>query len=43
MQENHIPSDTTCARRSVALRGPGRTRGHPLSLTCPAGRVTGLI
>ncbi|MBJ5871373.1 ATP-binding cassette domain-containing protein, partial [Salmonella enterica subsp. enterica serovar Derby] len=43
MQENHIPSDTTFALRSVAFRVPGRTLLHPLSLTFPAGRVTGLI
>ncbi|WP_079966291.1 ATP-binding cassette domain-containing protein, partial [Salmonella enterica] len=43
MQENHIHSDTTFALRSVAFRVPGRTLLHPLSLTFPAGRVTGLI
>ncbi|MCP0855286.1 ATP-binding cassette domain-containing protein, partial [Salmonella enterica subsp. enterica serovar Give] len=33
----------TAALRSVAFRVPGRTLLHPLSLTFPAGRVTGLI
>nr|VUD26167.1 ferrichrome transport ATP-binding protein FhuC [Salmonella sp. NCTC 7297] len=43
MQENYIHYDTTFALRRVAFRVPGRTLLHPLSLTFPAGRVTGLI
>ncbi len=43
MQENHIHSDTTFTLRSVAFQKPGRTLYNLLSLTFPAGRVTGLI
>ncbi|HBX13776.1 MAG TPA: Fe3+-hydroxamate ABC transporter ATP-binding protein FhuC, partial [Leclercia adecarboxylata] len=43
MQENNPQSDTTFALDSISFRVPGRTLLHPLSLTFPAGQVTGLI
>ena len=43
MQENSPHSDTTFSLNRVTFRVPGRTLLHPLSLTFPAGKVTGLI
>lgn len=43
MQEYTNHSDTTFALRNISFRVPGRTLLHPLSLTFPAGKVTGLI
>ena len=43
MQENRSHPDTTFALRNVSFRVPGRTLLHPLSLTFPVGKVTGLI
>lgn len=43
MQENITRPDTTFALRNVSFRVPGRTLLHPLSLTFPVGKVTGLI
>lgn len=43
MQENIPHSDTTFSLDRVTFRVPGRTLLHPLSLTFPAGKVTGLI
>ena len=43
MQDNTIHSDTTFSLEQVVFRVPGRTLLHPLSLTFPAGKVTGLI
>ncbi|MFL7906180.1 Fe3+-hydroxamate ABC transporter ATP-binding protein FhuC, partial [Escherichia coli] len=41
MQEYTNHSDTTFALRNISFRVPGRTLLHPLSLTFPAGKVTG--
>lgn len=41
--DNTTRSETTFALRDVTFRVPGRTLLHPLSLTFPAGKVTGLI
>lgn len=43
MQENRSHPDTTFALRNVSFRVHGRTLLHPLSLTFPVGKVTGLI
>jgi len=43
MQDNKTQSDTTFALNNLSFRVPGRTLLHPLSLTFPAGKVTGLI
>lgn len=43
MQEQTPHSETTFALNRVTFRVPGRTLLHPLSLTFPAGKVTGLI
>ena len=43
MQEQTPHSETTFALNGVTFRVPGRTLLHPLSLTFPAGKVTGLI
>lgn len=43
MQDNNRRSDTTFTLTNVLFRVPGRTLLHPLSLTFPAGNVTGLI
>ena len=43
MQEQTHHPDTTFALRDVSFRVPGRTLLHPLSLTFPVGKVTGLI
>ena len=43
MQEITPHSDTTFSLDRVTFRVPGRTLLHPLSLTFPAGKVTGLI
>ena len=43
MQDNTTHSDTTFSLEQVVFRVPGRTLLHPLSLTFPAGKVTGLI
>lgn len=43
MQDNQTQSDTTFTLNQLSFRVPGRTLLHPLSLTFPAGKVTGLI
>ncbi len=43
MQENKTLPDTTFQLNDVTFRVPGRTLLHPLSLTFPGGKVTGLI
>ena len=43
MQEKISQPDTTFSLSDVTFRVPGRTLLHPLSLTFPAGKVTGLI
>ncbi|MCE1557453.1 ATP-binding cassette domain-containing protein, partial [Enterobacter hormaechei] len=43
MQDNKTQSDTTFTLNNLSFRVPGRTLLHPLSLTFPAGKVTGLI
>lgn len=43
MQDKQTYPDTTFSLNQVAFRVPGRTLLHPLSLTFPAGKVTGLI
>ena len=43
MQDNKTHPDSTFTLSDVSFRVPGRTLLHPLSLTFPAGRVTGLI
>lgn len=43
MQENNTLPDTTFQLSDVSFHVPGRTLLHPLSLTFPAGKVTGLI
>ena len=43
MQDNKTQSDTTFTLNQLSFRVPGRTLLHPLSLTFPAGKVTGLI
>lgn len=43
MQDKTTPSGTTFQLSGVSFRVPGRTLLHPLSLTFPAGKVTGLI
>ena len=43
MQEQTPHAETTFALDRVTFRVPGRTLLHPLSLTFPAGKVTGLI
>ncbi|MGI6898576.1 Fe3+-hydroxamate ABC transporter ATP-binding protein FhuC [Enterobacter chengduensis] len=43
MQDNQTQSDTTFTLNHLSFRVPGRTLLHPLSLTFPAGKVTGLI
>ncbi len=43
MQEQTPHAETTFALDRVTFRVPGRTLLHPLSLTFPTGKVTGLI
>lgn len=43
MQDITTPPDTTFALDNVSFRVPGRTLLHPLSITFPVGKVTGLI
>jgi iron complex transport system ATP-binding protein len=43
MQDNQTQPDTTFTLNHLSFRVPGRTLLHPLSLTFPAGKVTGLI
>lgn len=43
MQDKHYLPDTTFSLTDVTFRVPGRTLLHPLSLTFPVGKVTGLI
>ena len=43
MQENNTLPDTTFQLTDVTFSVPGRTLLHPLSLTFPVGKVTGLI
>lgn len=43
MQDKHSLPDTTFSLTDVSFRVPGRTLLHPLSLTFPVGKVTGLI
>lgn len=43
MQEQTPHAETTFALDRVTFRVPGRTLLHPLSLTFPSGKVTGLI
>ena len=43
MQENNALPDTTFQLTDVTFSVPGRTLLHPLSLTFPVGKVTGLI
>ncbi|MBF3332648.1 Fe3+-hydroxamate ABC transporter ATP-binding protein FhuC, partial [Leptospira borgpetersenii serovar Ballum] len=43
MQDKISPPDAGFSLKDVTFRVPGRTLLHPLSLTFPAGRVTGLI
>lgn len=43
MQDNKTQSDSTFTLNNLSFRVPGRTLLHPLSLTFPAGKVTGLI
>lgn len=43
MQDNKTQTDTTFALHNTSFCVPGRTLLHPLSLTFPAGKVTGLI
>lgn len=43
MQDKDLHPDTTLSLTDVTFRVPGRTLLHPLSLTFPAGKVTGLI
>ncbi len=43
MQDKHSHPDTTFSLTDVTFRVPGRTLLHPLSLTFPIGKVTGLI
>lgn len=43
MQDKHSLPYTTFSLTDVSFRVPGRTLLHPLSLTFPVGKVTGLI
>ncbi|WP_370511337.1 Fe3+-hydroxamate ABC transporter ATP-binding protein FhuC [Buttiauxella agrestis] len=43
MQDKHLQPDTTFSLTDVTFRVPGRTLLHPLSITFPVGKVTGLI
>lgn len=43
MQDKISPPDAGFSLKDVIFRVPGRTLLHPLSLTFPAGKVTGLI
>ncbi len=43
MQDTKTQSDSTFTLNNLSFRVPGRTLLHPLSLTFPAGKVTGLI
>lgn len=43
MQDKHSLPDTTFSLADVTFSVPGRTLLHPLSLTFPVGKVTGLI
>jgi len=43
MQDKQLHPDTTFSLTDVTFRVPGRTLLHPLSLTFPVGKVTGLI
>ena len=43
MQDNKNASGTTFSLNQVSFRVPGRTLLHPLSLSFPTGKVTGLI
>jgi iron-chelate-transporting ATPase len=43
MHDKHTSPDTTFSLSDVTFRVPGRTLLHPLSLTFPVGKVTGLI
>ena len=43
MQDIQTQPDTTFTLNHLSFRVPGRTLLHPLSLTFPAGKVTGLI
>jgi ferric hydroxamate transport system ATP-binding protein len=43
MQDKQTHPDTTFSLRDITFRVPGRTLLHPLSLTFPVGKVTGLI
>ncbi len=43
MQDKISPPDAGFSLKDVTFRVPGRTLLHPLSLTFPAGKVTGLI
>ncbi|WP_237929860.1 Fe3+-hydroxamate ABC transporter ATP-binding protein FhuC [Buttiauxella sp. S19-1] len=43
MQDKHLHPDTTFSLSDVTFRVPGRTLLHPLSITFPVGKVTGLI
>ncbi len=43
MQDKTSPPDAGFSLKDLSFRVPGRTLLHPLSLTFPAGKVTGLI
>lgn len=43
MQDKISPPDAGFSLKDLTFRVPGRTLLHPLSLTFPAGKVTGLI
>jgi iron-chelate-transporting ATPase len=43
MQDKLVHPDTTFSLTDVTFRVPGRTLLHPLSMTFPVGKVTGLI
>lgn len=43
MQDKHLQPDTTFSLTDVTFCVPGRTLLHPLSITFPVGKVTGLI
>lgn len=43
MQDKQLHPDTTFSLTDVTFRVPGRTLLHPLSITFPVGKVTGLI
>lgn len=43
MRDKHPHPDTTFSLTDVTFRVPGRTLLHPLSLSFPVGKVTGLI